>query len=340
MGKWGKRIVWGVAIVGLSVAVAGLALESLIDGMERADQEMPLASVDVDGDALSALVVVRLVARTAGSPEFEDDKVPDGGAPPPEPGVDRLRAQVAAAAMEDWRLLALLSAVHRADPPLPEGAIPDRLLEIAGDNAYVRLVLMRRSVHCCSQRRDDAARQALASTRWASPKRDLMFALDRRFRGVPASRFSLVMPDDVRDQLALTETFFAAMRVDDAAFHFLLDHGDPSPDVLVACRHIARLMLSDADWGDDVREAVKVLERFGNDAERAEAARRASELEWLQWNHGELEEADSVLLYEEKYRFAPFGDLVALRALMAEAGVAPAPPPGWTWPRPEPAASP
>lgn len=322
----------GLAVASLLAVLAGVAGWSLVHGMKRMFQEWPQEAVDTQGDALSALLVVRSVARTAGSPDQPDDQIPGESPPPPEPGIDRLRAEISARAMDDWRVLEMLSDPHPTDPPLPADAVRDRLLALAGDNAHVHMTLLGRSSDCC--RRGIPAADVLAAmnaTRYESPMTAHIASLEDRFRRVPARRFSVVMPEAVylpmAAQVAFMQVFLSGSSLPGPAFERACE--DASGDVLEACRHLANLAVRDADWSLEALGAIDLIERIGTDAQRSLASERSREITWLSLNSRRLLEEEDVPNEDEAFRFALFGDLAAMRGVLGQNGIDVVPPPDW-----------
>jgi hypothetical protein len=302
-------------------------------------QQLPLAVVQTDtpGDALSSLLIVRRAARTAGSPGQPDDHRPGEPPAPPEPVIDRLRAQIAAQAADDWRLLVLLADPHPADPPLPKTGIHERLLALAGDNAYVHMRRMGRHAHCCRASATLPDVTAVASaTRYESPMSAMHASLHDRFHRVPASHFSRLLPAPTFQEAASLAAIQEALTAEPwtlSNFEKVCDAA--TGDVLDACRHLAMLVLRDAEWDSETMSAAGLLERIGTEPQRAAAASRADQRQWLTWNLLKLIGEDPALAIDPDYRLALIGNSRAVRTLLGARQVPLEPPVGWSRPPPK-----
>ena len=337
MSKFGRRLIKVTAVLCLLAALLGGWLWWMLLTTKKIMFDMPLAVVQTEtsGDLLSSLLVVRSAARTAGSSDQPDDHRPGEPPPPPEPVIDRWRAEIAAGAYDDWRLLALLSDPHPTDPPLPAEAVRGRLLELAGDNAYVHMLLLGRFAHCCRNAAVPAAIVATAqATRYESPATAVRLSLEDRFRRVPASHFSRLLPEAVFQDMVGQAVFFVSADADGSAtghFHWVCDGA--TGEMLAACRHLAMLAIRDAEWDHELTSAITLIEQIGTEPQREVAAARWVELRWQAWNVRELMDADLALTDDPAYRNVLYGDSKATRALLRANQIPLSPPPGWTWPK-------
>ena len=338
MTKLGRRLLQGTASLLLMAALLGGWLWWMALAMQKMMFGMPLAVVQTEtpGDLLSSLLVVRSAARTTGSPDQPDDHRP-GEPPPPEPVIDRWRAEIAAGAYDDWRLLALLSDSHPADPPLPAEAVRERLLELAGDNAYVHMLLIGRFAHCCQKAGSPAAVLAVSQAkRYESPTMAIWMSVEDRFRRVPASHFSRLLPEAVFQGMVSTAVFFTAAGADGSATgHFKMVCEGAMGEMLDACRHLAMLTIRDAEWDYELTSAIDLIREIGTGPQREVADARWAELRWQACNLGQLMDADPALTDDPAYRNVLYGDRKATQALLLANQIPLSPPPGWSWPKAE-----
>lgn len=336
MKRVGRTLLLGLIVL---CFIGGFWLKSVSDAIALAHQQLPLGVVQTDtpGDALSSLLVVRRAARTAGSPDHPDDHRPGEPPPPPEPSIERLRAQIAAHAVDDWKLLALLSDPHPADPPLPKTIIHERLFALAGDNAYVHMLRMGRYAHCC---RDSASSPDVTAvtnaTRYESPMSAMLASLDDRFRRVPASHFSRLLPASTYQEAASLAAIQEALTAEPRTVSDFAKVCDAATgEVLDACRHLAMLVLRDAEWDSEMMSAAGLLERIGTEPQRAAAAFRVDQRQWLTWNLLKLIGEDPALANDPDYRLALVGNSRAVRTLLGARQVPLEPPVGWSRPPPK-----
>ena len=157
----------------------------------------------------------------------------------------------------------------------------------------------------------------------------MLASLEHRYRQVPPGRFSwglALLPDtSLSPMLAFHE-------VEGATGHneWTTTCDQAEGELAEACRHLATLVLRDAVWSHDVLEAVAVMEQVGTSSDRADAAARERDVDWLAINVGKTIRDESALINEPRYALAAFGDMEAMRALLRAGGIATRPPADWT----------
>jgi hypothetical protein len=330
-----------VLLAGIS---AGSVQAQLPSAKEREDRlAYVVAAAKVEGNVISDAAVLTwmlLEEQIATLPEYRTGEVSvTERSLRAEAAVLRaqLSERVEAAMMDNVELLAFDQRCYRSDAPVKYCAHRNgRLAELAGDNAYYHLALMRRAwTDGDSAAFLRHAKAGAAAGHYRSPYMDYYAGLHARFSQVPDQVAPSVAFEGEgvhrADLMAMSVSFPYALS---SSLGFFEPCRDSEGELREQCLDIALMQLASAQTPIEVSIAAGVVEALGDEQARELAVERRREAFWRTEKAGELHrkliEGQTIAgndAYFEDY--GTKGELEAARLLLVANGIAPSPPPEW-----------